>query len=428
MYDRVIMRRAFCLAGFVSLGVILAASELASAQIARAPSAPGGAPTAPSPAAAAAAPALRLETMRLAGRSYVVSTDDGGRAELTIDPRLQQAADDVLRVFQVQYGAAVVLSIPDGRVLALVGRSAADPRLGPAELALRAWAPAASVFKVVSATALVGSGVAPSTRTCYHGGVSAVLPDNLIDVPALDHRCDTLAYGLGKSQNAILAKLATRHLSAASLESMGRAFGFGEALPFDLPVEASHLDVPADELEFARTAAGFWHSTLSPLHGALLAATIANHGEMPIPTLVERAVDAQGRPLESWAHPAGPLPAPRRVTDGVTAREVGRMMELTTRIGTAKATFRDKRGRRVLPVDVAGKTGTLSALTDRGYVGYSWFIGFAPADHPTIAFAVTLGNGPTWRIKATYLARRIVTEYLAGRHAGGGPPRILAAR
>ena len=58
------------------------------------------------------------------------------------------------------------------------------------------------------------------------------------------------------------------------------------------------------------------------------------------------------------------------------------MMELTTRIGTAKGTFRNKRGQRYLPVEVAGKTGTLSAETDHGYVGYSWFVGYAPADQP----------------------------------------------
>ena len=100
------------------------------------------------------------------------------------------------------------------------------------------------------------------------------------------------------------------------------------------------------------------------------------------------------------------------------------MMELTTRIGTAKCTFRNKRGQRLLPVDVAGKTGTLSAATDHGYVGYSWFVGYAPADHPAIAFAVVLGNKPDWRIKATYVGRHIVSEYLAER----APPRLLAAR
>jgi cell division protein FtsI/penicillin-binding protein 2 len=325
----------------------------------------------------------------------------------------------------------VVVSIPDGRVLAMVGRSAAEPRLGPRELALSAWAPAASVFKVVSAAALVSEGgVSSATRICYHGGVSAILPDNLVDLPLVDRSCATLAYGLGKSQNAILAKLASRHLTAAQLARVGHAFGFEETIPFDVPVEPSHLDVPADALEFARTAAGFWHSTLSPMHGALLAAAIANHGEMPSPTLIERSFDAQGRERPALVPSSGP----HRVVGLDAAREVGRMMELTTRIGTAKSAFHDRRGHRYLPVEVAGKTGTLSALTAKGYLGYSWFIGYAPVDHPTVAFAVALGNQPQWRIKATYVARRIVAEHLATRGAHGVPAadhqqaRVLATR
>jgi cell division protein FtsI/penicillin-binding protein 2 len=337
---------------------------------------------------------------------------------------MQEATDEVLRTFAIPYAGAVVLSIPDGRVLAMVGRSAADPRLGAEELALRAWAPAASVFKVVSAAALVElGGLSGATRTCYHGGVSSILPDNLVDIPSIDGRCETLAYGIGKSQNAILAKLAARHLTTESLGRVGAAFGFGAVIPFELPVEPSHLEVPSDALEFARTAAGFWHSTLSPLHGALLAATIANRGVMPTATLVDRVVAADG------STSALPLATPRRVVAASTAREVGKMMELTTRMGTAKGTFNDKRGRRLLAVDVAGKTGTLGAETDHGYVGYSWFIGFAPADHPKIAFAVTLGNHPSWRIKATYVARRIVTEYLTERsEKARTAPRMLAAR
>ncbi len=385
-------------------------------------------------------PDLKLETLRREGAGYVVTGEDGGRVVLTLDPRLQEPIEDVLRGFQIPYGGAVVVSIPDGRVLAMVGRSAAEPRLGPRELALGAWAPAASVFKVVSAAALVSEGgVSSATKICYHGGVSAILPDNLVDLPLVDRRCETLAYGLGKSQNAILAKLASRHLTAAQLARVGHAFGFEETIPFDVPVEPSHLDVPGDALEFARTAAGFWHSTLSPMHGALLAAAIANHGEMPAPTLVERAFDAQGRET-SRALSAPVAQGPHRVVGPDTAREVGRMMELTTRIGTAKAAFHDRGGHRYLPVDVAGKTGTLSAQTERGYLGYSWFVGYAPVDHPAIAFAVALGNPARWRIKATYVARRIVSEHLAAQAPGRtaiaripiacppAAPRVLATR
>jgi peptidoglycan glycosyltransferase len=383
---------------------------------------------------------LQLETLRREAAGYVVTGQDGGRVVLTLDPRLQEPIEDVLRGFQIPYGGAVVVSIPDGRVLAMVGRSAAEPRLGPRELALSAWAPAASVFKVVSAAALVSEGgVSSATRICYHGGVSAILPDNLVDLPLVDRRCETLAYGLGKSLNAILAKLASRHLTAAQLARVGHAFGFEETIPFDVPVEPSHLDVPADALEFARTAAGFWHSTLSPMHGALLAAAIANHGEMPAPTLVERAFDAHGKEMQREVA-VSVANGPHRVVGLDTAREVGRMMELTTRIGTAKAAFHDRRGHRYLPVDVAGKTGTLSAQTERGYLGYSWFVGYAPADHPAIAFAVALGNPAQWRIKATYVARRIVAEHLAAQAPGRtslartpvqlppATPRVLATR
>jgi cell division protein FtsI/penicillin-binding protein 2 len=370
------------------------------------------------PLARAERPALRFDTLQLVGERYLASTDDGEPVELTLDPRMQDAADGVLKAFHVPYGGAVVLSVADGRVLALVGRSAADQQLGAEELALRPWAPAASVFKVVSAAALVEGGLSGATRTCYHGGTSSILPDNLLDLPLLDRRCDTLAYGLGKSQNAILAKLAARHLTAGDLSRTGHDFGFDREIPFELPVEPSHLDVPTDALEFARTAAGFWHSTLSPLHGALLAATIASGGRMPAPTLVAHGVPAAGA---------------RRVMARAAAREVGRMMELTTRIGTARGAFHDRRGRRVLGCDVAGKTGTLSAITDHGFVGYSWFIGYAPADHPQIAFAVALGNNPGWRIKASYVARRIVAEYLAEKGESPAPSsagghHLLAAR
>src|SRR5262252_5588083 len=283
MYDGVIMpHTSGVVVGF------LAATFLGPIALAETPSPGAGSPE-------TAAPALRAETIRFTGRRYVADLTDGGRAELTLDPRLQQSTEGVLRNFQIPFGAAVVVSVPDGRVLALVGQSSADPRLGPSELALRAWAPAASVFKVISATALVENGVMGNTRTCYHGGVSSIVPDNLVDLPAIDRRCETLAFGLGKSQNAIIAKLATRHLTAGELARVGHSFGFEEAIPFELPIQPSHLDVPGDDLEFARTAAGFWHSTLSPMHGALLAATIANHGEMPAPMLIDRAVDGAGR-------------------------------------------------------------------------------------------------------------------------------------
>jgi penicillin-binding protein A len=352
---------------------------------------------------------VRLDTVRRDGARYLADLDSGAIAELTLDPRLQAATEGVLRKLHNRYGASVVLSIPDGRVLALAGSSSIDATLGAEELALRPWAPAASVFKIVSAAALIDeAGLTGDTRTCYHGGVSAVLPDNLIDNPRIDRACATLAYGIGKSQNAILAKLAVRHLLPAQLARTGRALGFDEALGFDLPLVPSHLDVPQqDPLEFARTAAGFWHSTLSPMHGALLAAAIANGGQMVTPRMIERTWGSAG------VSAAEPGPPPRQVLSPNAAAEVAAMMAEVTRVGTARAAFHDRLGRSRLPISTAGKTGTLFAMTDRGAIGYSWFVGFAPVERPTIAFAVALGNRPGRRLKASQVARELLAEYVA---------------
>lgn len=89
-------------------------------------------------------------------------------------------------------------------------------------LALTTWAPAASVFKIVTAGALLEQGVKPSTRVCYHGGVRSVTESNLED-DRHDRACQDLSYGLAHSQNAILAKLAHQHLAPTDLAGVAAA-------------------------------------------------------------------------------------------------------------------------------------------------------------------------------------------------------------
>jgi len=336
---------------------------------------------------------------------YAQVDSDGTRTELTLQPSAQHAAEAALADSGALYGAAVVISVEDGRVLALAGHSSVKPNVGADELALTAWAPAASIFKLVTAAALVGEGVGPETKVCYHDGIHSVEPSNLVTYRRWDTMCQSLSYGLAKSQNAIVARLAHDHLDPLGLERMARTLGFGASLPFELPVRRSELAVPrGDALGFARTAAGFWNTTMSPLHGAALAAIFARGGVAAPVRLVERIVDADGD--ERHVN----VPAERRVLPAAVARAVGAMMVGTTQFGTARLGFHDRRGKPLLPgVAVAGKTGTLNRrvscpASEVGCGGesltYSWFVGYAPADHPTHAFAVLLGNGPDWKKKA----------------------------
>lgn len=364
--------------------------------------------------------ATSLQPTVEAGR-LVQPLADGGRVELTLDPEMQRAAEHLLGEADPIQGAAVLVSVEDGRVLALAGRHRNAPAVNDPRLATSAWAPAASVFKLVTTTALLEEGVTPKTRVCYHGGVHSVEADNLEDHPDLDGRCKSLGYGLAKSQNAILARLAHDHLDPVKLERAARSLGWGEATPFELPTTASTLSVPSDPLAFARVAAGFWNSNLSALHGALVAATIARGGEMPALHVVDRVVDGNGREL--------PLPAraaPHRAIPADDAEELGRMMIGTTEWGSANRAFRDRAtGRRRLDgVRVAGKTGTLTAHDESG-LAYSWFVGFAPADHPQVAFAVLLGRADEADIRAAEVARALLATWMtSGDHA----PAFVAAR
>jgi penicillin-binding protein A len=221
--------------------------------------------------------------------------------------------------------------------------------------------------------------------------------------------CATLADALGGSINAVFAKLADRNLDTPTLERYAAAFGFGHALPFDVRTQPSPGEIPShdtDRLEFARTAAGFWHMHMSPLHGALIGATFANDGKMMRAAIVDRVLADDGTVV--LRHEPEIF---RAVITRSTARAVGLMMEETVTHGTARRTFHDDAGRPFLPnVRVAGKTGTLSGSDP--YRGYTWFVGFAPADAPTIAVAAVVVNTPEWRIKASYVAREALREYL----------------
>src|SRR5205823_5399875 len=114
---------------------------------------------------------------------------------------LQAVAEEILASSRVPYGAIAVVRVPDAKVLALAGHSEVEPALGADELVLSPWAPAASVFKLITAAALLdGRGVPPDEKVCFHGGSHALERIHLIDVPRLDRECETLSFAIAHSQ------------------------------------------------------------------------------------------------------------------------------------------------------------------------------------------------------------------------------------
>src|SRR5690606_32740956 len=134
----------------------------------------------------------------------------------------------------------------------------------------------------------------------------------------------------------VFARLAKKHLSVEQLTETAGAFGFGMPIPFEAVNEPARIRLPEEPDEFARSAAGFWHTTLSPLAGTVLAQTIANSGVAIKPYIVEKVVDAKGE--TSYEAPSDPTVLRRSVTAD-TATEVTRMMVQTTLNGSAHKAF-----------------------------------------------------------------------------------------
>jgi peptidoglycan glycosyltransferase len=335
---------------------------------------------------------------------WVVPRRDGTRAVLTVDNDLQSHIRSLFSRYDVPAGGLVAIEPKTGRVLAYVGYEAGKG--DSAQVVTDPAPPAASVFKIVTASALLDAGVKSTTSVCYGGGMRGLVAADLVDSPKRDRWCATMADALGYSINAVFAKLADRHIDEARMTQYVSAFGFGQRLPFDLPTIPSPVDVPDSRLERARMAAGFWHSQMSPLHGALVASTIANDGKMPYAALVERIESRTGETL--YEHTPRTF---RQVLPRHTAQLAGEMMTRTVTKGTAKKAFWDPKGRPFLPgIGVAGKTGTLSRYNP--HRTYNWWVGYAPVDDPKIAVAALVVNEPKWRIKASYVAREALREYL----------------
>ena len=336
----------------------------------------------------------------------VQELSDGHKILYTLDPVLQQSALDIFKAHEVPFAAAVILDVRDNAVLAMAGHSSMDPQVDPLEVLTTAWAPAASTFKLVTAAALLaGKKASAKSKECYSGGLHGITDDLLTDNPARDTRCDTLSAAVAHSHNVVIAKLALKHLESQALVDTARAFGFDRELPFEFPVEASPARIPAEPRERAKVAAGFWNVDMSPLHGALMASVFARDGVFQPPHIVAQVLGPDG------ADRTPPAPKSERAISREVAKSVGEMMVGTTTEGTARSSFRDPKGTSFIPgVTVAGKTGSLTGKKAPG-LNYNWFVGFAPADKPEIAFAVIVANEPKWRIKAHYAARRLVQIY-----------------
>jgi len=162
---------------------------------------------------------------------------------------------------------------------------------------------------------------------------------------------------------------------------------------------------PVRPRELADLSVGLEVADITPLHAALLAATVANDGRMPEP----RLVSGRSGPL-GLTEAQGLATTTRTVLDATTLPILRRAMEAVALYGTGAA---------LAPggFPIAMKTGT-AAEWRRGY--HVNYVGYAPARDPSVAFCVRLTGQPSsWAVNraARDVTRRLLLG-LADRSAG----------
>ncbi|HZR45553.1 MAG TPA: penicillin-binding transpeptidase domain-containing protein [Candidatus Manganitrophaceae bacterium] len=336
---------------------------------------------------------------------YVNRFQNGVTAVYTVDAALQTTMEKFFKKYRVPYGVFVAMDPNSGKILALVEYSAENPKVQG--LALRSTYPAASIFKLITASAAIEEKKAdPATSISYYrSGMHRLGPKNWTDNPKRDKLKVTLAEALARSNNAAFAKVALRWLDAPKLLDYAGRYQFNHSIPFELPVQISQMEVEESESSVARTGAGFGNVGLSPLHAALIGSAIANDGEMMTPCMVDQVLGPTGEKIYEC------IPRPfATAISAETAESLREMMAMTVISGTSRKAFRLKRRERSLRgITIGGKTGSLTGEDPPGK--YSWFVGMAPLEAPEIAVAALVINRPLWKIKASEVAKEGFAAY-----------------
>ncbi|HZB76389.1 MAG TPA: penicillin-binding transpeptidase domain-containing protein [Solirubrobacteraceae bacterium] len=302
-----------------------------------------------------------------AGDRFLASVEPrpGTDVRTTIDLELQAAAVTALAG---RFGGIAVLRPRDGEVLALAGIAYSAPQ------------PPGSVFKIITlAGALEAGTVKPSDS--WPVQQAAVLEGVELENANGEFCGGRLRNTFAHSCNSVFAPIGAE-LGAEKLVATAERFGFNRP-PSLTGAEMSTIppaDEIGDDLAVGSTAIGQGRVLATPLEFATVAATIAERGMRPEPTL------RKGAP-----------PVRERVVPEDVARRIGSYMRSVVRSGTGTAA--------ALPdVKVAGKTGT-AELRDTtpepdpitGEVPISdasdtnaWFAAYAPARRPRLAVAVML--------------------------------------
>jgi peptidoglycan glycosyltransferase len=339
------------------------------------------------------------------GQLFLGNQPKGASVELTLDPKIQKLAYDLIP--DGQRGSIVVTNPKTGNILAMVSKPSYDPNLiatqdAEAEAAnynelnkvpginlnqsvsgpTGALMAPGSVFKLVDTAAALGSGKynkdseLPNPAEMAFPGIQYKLP-NYAGGNCYTQNTASFAFALQQSCNTPFASIAL-DLGEKAIADQAAKFGFGQELGDQLKLDYAKSVFPEDldQAGLAQSAIGQRDVRATPLQIALMTSAIANGGVQMRPNLI-KAVRSPDLRIISEPDPE----VLRTSTTPEISRQITQWMTSVVSNGIA-------RGAAVPGVQVAGKTGTAELGTDG--LNNSWFTGFAPANDPQVAVTIVM--------------------------------------
>ncbi|MEN8243952.1 MAG: penicillin-binding transpeptidase domain-containing protein [Thermodesulfobacteriota bacterium] len=330
------------------------------------------------------------------------------RVNTSLDPDLQRYMLKKMDRVNSRFIGIVAADPASGRIILLSGFNKENPDLDPC---LDNQFPAASIFKIVSAAAAVEQcGLTSDSKMRFNGYAHTLYKRQLKDVDNRYTNHITFRDSFAKSINPVFGKIGTLYLDKSQIEQYARQFGFNQEINFEIEFPTSHLSIEEATYNWAEIASGFNNTTtLSPLHGVLVAAAVVNNGELVEPTVIDRITDASGATLYKGA--------PKSIHQAVepsTSAVLSDMMQTTVRSGTARKTFRGYRKDGILSrLTIGGKTGSI--FNRKHDLRFDWFVGFAEEikGEKKLAVSVVVAHEEYIGIRAGQYARMVMRKHFS---------------
>jgi len=344
---------------------------------------------------------------------------------LSIDVELQALAEQLL---EGKKGSVVMMDPRNGEILVMTSKPDYEPGIFSQHISTADWKklsedpndillnratsgnyPAGSTFKLVSVIAGINEKIITPDWSCVCNGTYILGRGKFDCYKQTAHGKLNLLEAIERSCNVYFYNLA-REIGFDVWCKYTKLFHFGEKTEIDIPEESYGL-VPTTEYMDKKYGKDQWtvgnllnlvigqgDILVTPLQMAVFTSVIANGGIYYQPRIVKYREDPKTHELSDYPIVGNAIPGIEPETYRIVKQ--GMVLVVEGEHGTG-------RGCRLPNVRIAGKTGT--AENPHGE-DHAWFIGFAPVNNPTVAFAILVENGGTGSKSAVPIARELLQK------------------